>query len=207
MVPARTVCNQPNFLACTCSRADRNPASKRLWKPICTWEPLFSTSVTTSLVPARSATTGFSQNTATPASAAARMRGACVSVGVAMTPVDAAGEQAADVPAPGHAQFRRRPASPAGVDVHHGELVHPGQGTQRPGVQDPDAANPDYPDPHCEFSFLGGLTRRREATRRRRAGSAPSWSSGVVSFGGQLLSGLGRGRDVLDGLELVAELL
>ena len=79
-------------------------------------------------------------------------------VGVAMTmPSTPPCRSCVAVLGPRHAHLCRQLPRPRRVGVDDYELVHLGQRAQCLGVQGPDAADPDHPDPHGALSFWVAL--------------------------------------------------
>ena len=66
--------------------------------------------------------------------------------------VDTVAEQVVAAPSPARSHLRGKLSRPGRIGVDDYELAHLGQRMQRPGVQGSDAADPDDPDPHDEFS-------------------------------------------------------
>ena len=87
----RTICGSPISPSATARATAACAGSKRRLKPIWNGTPAASTAASARSTSARSSDTGFSQKIALPASAAATIRSACVSVEVQIATASTSG--------------------------------------------------------------------------------------------------------------------
>ena len=141
--------------------------------------PAASTAASARSTSARSSETGFSQNTALPAAAAATSRSACESVLEQTAIASASRDQLAGGRRDGHPELGGGRIGDGVVRVEHaGDRGAGDAAREQPGVQAADPADADHADPQrCDGGHAHTSSQRPEATLRRSA----SWTAAQAS--------------------------